>query len=109
MSASIKIIFPHIPIIVATILFTAFILTAEILLPYAKYVKILKYLTLSLFAYVLTAIIVGGNWHETLLATTVPYGKKVLVEPVEIIKDFVRLMGSVNLTIISLFLISLSA
>src|SRR5215208_202011 len=67
MSASIRLIFPQIPIILATISFAAFILTAEILIPYKKYVKILKYLTLSLFAYVITAIIVGGNWNQIIV------------------------------------------
>jgi NRAMP (natural resistance-associated macrophage protein)-like metal ion transporter len=73
MSASIRLIFPQIPIILATISFAAFILTAEILIPYKKYVKILKYLTLSLFAYVITAIIVGGNWNQIIVATIVPH------------------------------------
>src|SRR5215216_6170879 len=73
MSASIRLIFPQIPIILATISFAAFILTAEILIPYKKHVKILKYLTLSLFAYVITAIIVGGNWNQIIVATIVPH------------------------------------
>ena len=46
---------------------------AEIRIPYKKYVKILKYLTLSLFAYFITAIIVGGNLNEIIVATIVPH------------------------------------
>jgi NRAMP (natural resistance-associated macrophage protein)-like metal ion transporter len=61
MAASVRLVFPQIPIIVITISFAAFILAAEILVPYEKYVRILKYLTLTLFAYVATALIVGGN------------------------------------------------
>ena len=61
MSASIKIIFPEIPFVVTAVLFSTFIIVAEIFIPYDKYVKVLKYLVLSLFAYVITAIIVGGN------------------------------------------------
>jgi NRAMP (natural resistance-associated macrophage protein)-like metal ion transporter len=64
MSASIKIIFPEIPFIVTTLLFSGFIIIAEIFIPYEKYVKVLKYLVLSLLAYVLTAVIVGGNISE---------------------------------------------
>ena len=64
MSASIKIIFPQIPFIVTSLLFSAFIIVAEIFIPYDKYVKVLKYLVLSLFAYVITAVIVGGNVSE---------------------------------------------
>jgi Mn2+/Fe2+ NRAMP family transporter len=61
MSASIRIIFPEVPFIVTAVLFSAFIIVAEIFIPYDRYVKVLKYLVLSLFAYVITAIIVGGN------------------------------------------------
>jgi Mn2+/Fe2+ NRAMP family transporter len=71
MSASVKIIFPDVPFVVITILFSAFIIIAEIFIPYDKYVKVLKYLVLSLFAYVLTAIIVGGNIDE-ILFTIIP-------------------------------------
>lgn len=73
MSASVRLIFPHVPFVVATITFAAFILLAQILIPYKKYVKILKYLTLSLFAYVITAIIVGGSWNEILIASVLPH------------------------------------
>jgi NRAMP (natural resistance-associated macrophage protein)-like metal ion transporter len=73
MSASVRLIFPHVPFIAATITFAAFILLAQILIPYKKYVKILKYLTLSLFAYVITAIIVGGSWNEILIASMLPH------------------------------------
>jgi Mn2+/Fe2+ NRAMP family transporter len=43
------------------------------LVPYNKYVKILKYLTISLFAYVGTAILVGGNWEDIFVSSIIPY------------------------------------
>jgi len=64
MSASIKIIFPGVPFVVTTLLFSVFIIVSEIFVPYDKYVKVLKYLVLSLFAYVLTAVFVGGNLSQ---------------------------------------------
>jgi len=64
MSASIKIIFPEVPLLVTAVLFSALIIVAEIFIPYDKYAKVLKYLVLSLFAYVITAIIVGGNINK---------------------------------------------
>jgi Mn2+/Fe2+ NRAMP family transporter len=64
MSASIKIIFPEVPFVVTTLLFSVFIIVSEIFVPYDKYVKVLKYLVLSLFAYVITAVIVGGNLSQ---------------------------------------------
>ena len=73
MAASIRLIIPQLPFTIATLCFTAVILISEILVPYSKYVKILKYLTISLFAYVLTAIIIGGNLHQLLISTIVPH------------------------------------
>ena len=51
MAASIRLVFPHLPVIIATLSFTAFIILSEVFVPYSKYVKILKYLILCLFAY----------------------------------------------------------
>jgi NRAMP (natural resistance-associated macrophage protein)-like metal ion transporter len=73
MSASIRLVFPHFPVIVAALSFTAFIILSEVFVTYGKYVKILKYLTISLFAYIATAIIVGGNWNQILVATIIPH------------------------------------
>jgi Mn2+/Fe2+ NRAMP family transporter len=50
--------------VVTSVLFSAFIIIAEIFIPYHKYVRVLKYLVLSLFAYVITAVIVGGNINQ---------------------------------------------
>jgi NRAMP (natural resistance-associated macrophage protein)-like metal ion transporter len=72
MSASIKILFPQIPVAVTSLLFSGIIIASEIMIPYDKYVTVLKYLVLSLFAYVITAIIVGGNAIEIFLATIIP-------------------------------------
>src|ERR671931_2309372 len=72
MSASIRLVFPHLPVIIATLSFTAFIILSEVFVPYGKYVKILKYLILSLFAYLATGIIVGGNWNQILNSILIP-------------------------------------
>jgi NRAMP (natural resistance-associated macrophage protein)-like metal ion transporter len=73
MGASIRLVFPQLPVIVAALFFTAFIILSEVFVPYRKYVKILKYLILSLFAYIATAIIVGGNWNQIFVATIIPH------------------------------------
>jgi NRAMP (natural resistance-associated macrophage protein)-like metal ion transporter len=73
MAASTKLVVPDIPIVLATFIFSALIISAEILIPYEKYVRLLKYLTISLFAYVATAIIVGGNFAQIFLATIIPH------------------------------------
>ena len=50
-----------------------FIVASQVLVPYNKYVKILKYLTISLFAYIITAVIVGGNWNQLLASSIIPH------------------------------------
>jgi NRAMP (natural resistance-associated macrophage protein)-like metal ion transporter len=73
MAASVKLLVPSTPVGVATICFAVFIVLSEMLIPYNKYVKVLKYLTISLLAYIITALIVGGNLEHILLATIIPH------------------------------------
>jgi Mn2+/Fe2+ NRAMP family transporter len=73
MGAAMKLVVPQTPFVLATLIFTAFILLVQILVPYRLYVKALKFLTLSLFAYITTAIIVGGNAYDLLIATLIPH------------------------------------
>jgi len=60
MGAAVRLVFPQLPFALSTLLFTLLIIVVQIFVPYKRYVKILKYLTISLFAYIATAIIVGG-------------------------------------------------
>jgi NRAMP (natural resistance-associated macrophage protein)-like metal ion transporter len=55
------------------VLFAALCAILEIYSDYAKYVKILKWMTLSLFAYVATALIVHVPWGEVAYNTLVPH------------------------------------
>ncbi|MBI5146173.1 MAG: divalent metal cation transporter [Thaumarchaeota archaeon] len=73
MALSTNLIFPQIPTFAIALCFTGLIIGAEIFIPYKKYVKILKYLAFSLFAYVLTSIIVGGSIDEIVLASVIPH------------------------------------
>ena len=74
MAASTALLFPHIPLIGFSILFSFIILLSVVLIPYKKYARILRYLTLTLLVYFITAIIVGGgNWSEILLSSLVPH------------------------------------
>jgi NRAMP (natural resistance-associated macrophage protein)-like metal ion transporter len=96
MSASITLVLPQIPIVAITILFSAFIVCMEIFISYRKYVTILKYLTLSLFAYVITAFIVGGNWKDIVVSSIVPH--------FEFTSEFVMLFVAIFGTTISPYL-----
>jgi len=69
---SANLVIPGMPTFFFTLSFTLFVLIAEIFVSYIRYVKILKYLTLSLFCYFITAIIVGGNWNQIILSTFTP-------------------------------------
>ncbi|HVX02151.1 MAG TPA: divalent metal cation transporter, partial [Nitrososphaera sp.] len=64
MAASTRLIFPQFPFIAASVGFAGLMIGALIVIPYKKYVRMLKYLTLFLFAYVITAAIVGGKWEQ---------------------------------------------
>jgi NRAMP (natural resistance-associated macrophage protein)-like metal ion transporter len=96
MAASVRLVFPHIPFIVAIVSFAGLILAAEILVPYEKYVRVLKYLTLSLFAYVVTALIVGGNAVQILLSSMIPH--------IEFTKEYVMMLVAIFGTTISPYL-----
>lgn len=96
MAASTKLLLPQIPVFLAAPCFTAFIIGAEIIIPYKKYVRILKYLTFSLFAYVLTAMIVGGDIQQIFLASVIPH--------VEINPTFVMMLVAIFGTTISPYL-----
>ncbi len=72
MAASAQLLW-NIPFTVYALGFFALILLLEIFVNYRRYAHILKWLTISLFAYILTGIIATGNWRAVLTATFVPH------------------------------------
>ena len=58
---------------VLAVLFTLLVLTVEIRLSYRRYSRILKWLTLALLAYPLTALLVAEPWGTIARATFVPH------------------------------------
>jgi len=54
------------------LLFGGFSLALQVFVPYTKYVRYLKWLTLALFAYVATAFVVHVSWPEAIRGTLVP-------------------------------------
>lgn len=90
MGASVRLLVPSIPFFITTLSFALFIIGSEIIIPYKKYVKILKYIALSLFAYVITAIIVGGNWNQILASSIIPH---IELKP-EFAMMFVAIIGT---------------
>lgn len=90
MGAAVRLLVPQIPVFVTTIFFVLFIIGLEISIPYQKYMKILKYITLSLLSYIITAIIVGGNWSQILTFSVIPH---IEIKP-DFATMFVAIIGS---------------
>jgi len=57
---------------VAAILFTLLIIGLEVFVSYHQYAKILKWLVLSLAAYIITGIIIRPDWLEVLRSLAIP-------------------------------------
>jgi NRAMP (natural resistance-associated macrophage protein)-like metal ion transporter len=60
------------PVGLYVVLFAAFCTTLEIYASYQRYVSILKWMTLSLFAYVATVLVIHVPWGEVAYNTFVP-------------------------------------
>ena len=63
----------HIPAAALMVIFTLLILTLEITVSYRRYAKVLKWLTVSLLAYPITAFFVREPWGTIARATFVPH------------------------------------
>lgn len=72
MAESAKLLFPSIPFTTSLILFTILTLFLIIHLSYKTYAKILKWLTLTLFAYVGVAFIIKASWLFALYHLVIP-------------------------------------
>jgi len=72
MTASLQLLVPGAPFLVVLCCFALGMLALEVLVPYRRYATVLKVLTLSLLAYIVTGLIVGANWGAVLRATLVP-------------------------------------
>jgi len=72
MVASFQLLVP-INFYVGAIVLTLGMLLLEVLLPYHKYAKVLKWLTLSLAAYIITGFIIRPDWVEVLRSMAIPH------------------------------------
>jgi NRAMP (natural resistance-associated macrophage protein)-like metal ion transporter len=72
MAAATALLFPSLHQLPLIVLFGLFITSLEVHLPYERYARILKYLTLALFSYVLTAFAVDIDWLTALYHVVVP-------------------------------------
>lgn len=61
------------PFLLWLILITIFIIVLEIFVPYKTYSRILKYLTLTLFSYILAAFVVNVDWKVVFHSLLTPH------------------------------------
>jgi len=61
------------PLLFWLVLITGSTIALEVLVPYKIYSRILKYLALTLFTYVLATFVVRLDWDEVLYATLIPH------------------------------------
>lgn len=71
MAAATQLLLPW-PFILLAIVYAVIVLTLVIRVPYKRYAKVLKWLSLSLLAYPLTALLVNVDWSSVLQSTFHP-------------------------------------
>ncbi|HEY5082106.1 MAG TPA: divalent metal cation transporter [Bauldia sp.] len=76
--------------------FAALSILLEVYVRYSRYVSVLKYLTLSLFAYVATVFVVGVPWGEV--------ARTIVLPPISLDRDYVLAVVAVLGTTISPYL-----
>src|SRR3989344_857242 len=87
MAASGQLLF-GIPFYLWLFLIAAITLLLEIFVPYPLYARFLKYVTLSLFAYIIVAFVVKQPWREIAISTIIPsftFSKEYLMNIVAIL------------------------
>jgi len=72
MAASTRLIIPGIPFSILTVGFALLIILLEVFIPYRTYIRILKWLAMSLFAYLITAFLIAVPWIDVLKSTLIP-------------------------------------
>lgn len=72
MAASAQLIIP-VPFVLILVLLTLLTIFLEVFIQYPTYARYLKYLTITLFAYIFTAFFVHLDWHTILVSTFVPH------------------------------------
>jgi NRAMP (natural resistance-associated macrophage protein)-like metal ion transporter len=72
MTASVQLLAPDVPFLPLLVALSLGILLLEVFVPYRYYARVLKFLTLSLLAYIATGIIIQPDWRTLLVKTIVP-------------------------------------
>lgn len=73
MAASMNLLLPNVPFALLALGFAILIILLEVMVSYHTYVRILKWLSLALLAYVVTAFLINVPWGTMLRATFMPH------------------------------------
>lgn len=73
MAASLRLLLPGVPFAVLAIGFAIVIVVLEVFVAYQVYIRILKWLAIALFSYLLTAFLITVPWATALRATVIPH------------------------------------
>jgi NRAMP (natural resistance-associated macrophage protein)-like metal ion transporter len=73
MAASMRLLFPGIPFAVLAIGFAIIIIVLEVFVAYQAYIRILKWLAIALFSYLVTAFLITVPWATALRDTVIPH------------------------------------
>ena len=73
MAKAVELIYPNFPFAITVIVIGLVGLTLQILVPYQKYAKYLKWLVITLFAYIATGFIIHMNWGQLLHDSIIPH------------------------------------
>ncbi len=73
MATSMNLVFPHLTFGLGLIALTLFTVLTTVYIPYATYVKMLKWLALSIGAYIITAFTIHHAWGEIFSALITPH------------------------------------
>jgi len=96
MAATTQLLIPQAPYVGLAIFFAVVCVVMQITVPYKQYARILKWLALALFAYPVTAFLIGQDWGEVITRTVIPQ--------IEITKESIYLMVAILGTTISPYL-----
>ncbi len=75
MASAAQLLYPHLNFSIIVIGFSVLILVLQIFTPYVKYARYLKWLALTLFAYILSALLAHPDWHTVLRYSAIPHIK----------------------------------
>jgi len=96
MAASMRLLLPGVPFVALAVAFAIIIVVLEVFVSYRVYIRILKWLAIALFSYLVTAFLITVPWATALRDTVIPH--------IEFNKSFLFIVVAIFGTTISPYL-----